>query len=290
MIRHFIVSIMLLVVFSSCTKTEEKIISGNVAPPDNTLPQSLRSNFITKSYIGLLGREPDDIEFSNAKATLDNGNYDKDSRKAVIEVILSNNDIYSREFEIARVTLLNGLDTIQIGEFINTFEYILTLPSFEEQWPAIQTELNRLYPLKTSVQDMIAGTCSFAEMQRRCVDNNFYDEINMGSLNFVIACFQNLLLRNPTQYEAEQCVAMVDGFNGILFLQVGLTKRDFQDIFFSSRDYYEGQVRLLFTRFLFRLPNSEEMTLYAELYQNSGDYKALIARLLASDEYAGLTD
>ena len=279
---------MLLILISSCTKTEEKIISGNVAPPDNTLPQSLRSNFITKTYIGLLGREPTDSEFVATKATLDNGNYDSNSRKAVVELILGNDDIYSREFEIARVALLNGLDTLQIREFIDTFEYLLTLPSFEELWPLIQTELDRLYPLQNSVQDMIAGNCSFTEMQRRCVDNNFYDEINMGSLNFVIACFQNLLLRNPTQYEAEQCVAMIDGFNGILFLQVGQTRREFQDIFFASRDYYEGQVRLLFTRFLFRLPNSEEMTLYAELYQNSGNYKVVIARLLASDEYAGV--
>jgi hypothetical protein len=279
---------MLLILISSCTKTEEKIISGNVAPPDNTLPQSLRSNFITKSYIGLLGREPTDSEFVAAKATLDNGNYDSNSRKAVVEVILSNDDIYSREFEIARVALLNGLDTLQIREFIDLFEHLLTLPSFEEQWPLIQTELDRLHPLQNSVQDMLSGNCSFTEMQRRCVDNNFYDEINMGSLNFVIACFQNLLLRNPTQYEAEQCVAMIDGFNGILFLQVGQTRREFQDIFFASRDYYEGQVRLLFTRFLFRLPNSEEMTLYAELYQNSGNYKVVIARLLASDEYAGV--
>jgi len=279
---------MLLILISSCTKTEEKIISGNVAPPDNKLPQSLRSNFITKSYIGLLGREPTDNEFVATKATLDNGNYDSNSRKAVVEVILSNDDIYSREFEIARVALLNGLDTLQIREFIDLFEHLLTLPSFEEQWPLIQTELDRLHPLQNSVQDMLAGNCSFTEMQRRCVDNNFYDEINMGSLNFVIACFQNLLLRNPTQYEAEQCVAMIDGFNGILFLQVGQTRREFQDIFFASRDYYEGQVRLLFTRFLFRLPNSEEMTLYAELYQNSGNYKVVIARLLASDEYAGV--
>jgi hypothetical protein len=279
---------MLLILISSCTKTEEKIISGNVAPPDNTLPQSLRSNFITKSYIGLLGREPTDSEFVAAKATLDNGNYDSNSRKAVVEVILSNDDIYSREFEIARVALLNGLDTLQIREFIDLFEHLLTLPSFEEQWPLIQTELDRLHPLQNSVQDMLSGNCSFTEMQRRCVDNNFYDEINMGSLNFVIACFQNLLLRNPTQYEAEQCVAMIDGFNGILFLQVGQTRREFQDIFFASRDYYEGQVRLLFTRFLFRLPNSQEMTLYAELYQNSGNYKVVIARLLASDEYAGV--
>jgi hypothetical protein len=290
MLRGLLLFFALLGIISSCTKQEERIVSGNVAPPDSTLPRSLRSNFITKTYIGLIGREPNDAEFSNAKSVLDNGNYSSNARKSVVQTILNNDGIYSREFEIARGTLLNGLDTLQIRDFINTFEYLLTLPSYESLWPVIEGELNRLHPLQSSVSDMINGTCSFVEMQRRCVDNNFYDDINMGSLNYVISCFQNLLLRNPTQYESEECVRMVDGFNGILFLQVGQTKRQFQDIFFASDDYYEGQVILLYTRFLFRTPNSEEMAYYSELYKSSGDYKLVIAQILSSDEYAGLND
>jgi hypothetical protein len=125
-------------------------------------------------------------------------------------------------------------------------------------------------------------------MNRRCLDNNFYDEINMGSLNFVLACFQNLLLRNPTEYELEQGTRMVDGFNGVVFLQAGQSKRDFQDLFINSKDYAEGQVKILYNRFLFRLPDSEEMASLAEVYQNENDYKNLIAKILETDEYAGL--
>lgn len=272
----------------SCTKTEEQIITGNTPPPDNTQPESLRGNFITKSYIGLLGRESSDEEFSFSKTILDNGNFDSNSRKTVINEILSKDEFYSREFEIARINLLNGLDTLQIRDFINTFEYLLTLPSFEEQWPIIETELVRIYALQNSEADLRNGSASIAEMHRRCLDNNFYDEINMGSLNFVIACFQNLLLRNPSNYEAEQGVLMIDGFNAILFLQAGQSKREFQDIFISSDDYFEGQVQLLFNRFLFRLPNSEEMSGFAYSYRNSQNYKALISEILSSDEYAGL--
>jgi hypothetical protein len=290
MIRGLLFSFLILSVLASCTKQEERIITGNVAPPDSTLPVSLRSNFITKSYIGLLGREASDAEFSSAKSVLDNGDYSAESRKSVIQTILNNDEIYSREFEIARSSLLNGLDTLQIRDFINTFEYLLTLPSYEDLWPVIETELVRLHALQSSVSDMLNGTCSFIEMQRRCVDNNFYDDINMGSLNYVISCFQNLLLRNPTQYESEECVRMVDGFNGILFLQVGQSKRQFQDIFFASDDYYEGQVRLLYSRFLFRSPSSEEMTQFSELYKSTGNYKLVMAQILSSDEYAGLTD
>ena len=280
--------ILSLLVLFSCKKTEEKIIPGNTPPPDYTQPESLRRNFITKSYIGLIWRESSDEEFNSAKSILDNGNFDANSRRSVINEILSKDEFYSREFEIARINLLNGLDTLQIRDFINTFEYLLTLPSFEDQWPLIETELARTYNLQNSEIDLLNGSASIAEVHRRCLDNNFYDQINMGSLNFVIACFQNLLLRNPTTYEAEQGVSMIDGFNAILFLQAGQSKRDFQDIFISSDDYFEGQVQLIFNRFLFRLPNSEEMSGYADSYRNSQDYKALLSEILSSDEYAGL--
>jgi hypothetical protein len=272
----------------SCTKTEEKIITGNKPPPDSTKPEGLRASFITRSYIGLLGREASNAEYENAIGTLNNGDFNQASRRTVIAQVLESEELFSREFELARINLLNGMDTIQIREFITTYEYILTLPSFEAQWPAIEAELQRIYPLQSCVVDLNSGAIDFREMNRRCLDNNFYDEINMGSLNFVLACFQSLLLRNPTEFEIEQGIRMVDGFNGVLFLQAGQSKRDFQEIFVGSRDYAEGQVKILFNRFLFRMPNSEEMALLADYYQNENDYKGLIIKILETDEYADL--
>jgi hypothetical protein len=286
--KHFTILFLFLSLLFSCTKTEEEIITGNKPPPDLTKPEGLRSSFITRSYIGLLGREASSEEFEMAINTLNTGNFDRTARRAVIFQILDSDELYSREFELARINLLNGMDTLQIRDFINTYEYLLTLPSFEEQWPIIEAELQRIYPLQACVQDLASGAIDFREMNRRCLDNNFYDEINMGSLNFVLACFQNLLLRNPTEYELEQGTRMVDGFNGVVFLQAGQSKRDFQDLFINSKDYAEGQVKILYNRFLFRLPDSEEMASLAEVYQNENDYKNLIAKILETDEYAGL--
>ncbi|MEZ5174481.1 MAG: hypothetical protein R2850_13495 [Bacteroidia bacterium] len=277
-----------LVLFASCTKTEEKIITGNEPPPDQTLPQGLRSSFVTKAYIGLLGREADQSEYDAAINELNTGNFSKSSRRSVITSILESDDFYSREFELGRINLLNGLDTLQVRDFINTFEYLLTLPAYEAQWPVIETELVKLYDLQSCVQDLRSGAIEFREMNRRCIDNNFYDQINMGSLNFVLACFQNLLLRNPTEFELEQGIRMVDGFNGVVFLEAGNSKREFEDLFIASRDYAEGQVKILFNRFLFRVPNSEEMTGLAEEYQQNNNYKNLITKILETDEYAGL--
>ncbi|MDZ7847129.1 MAG: hypothetical protein U5L96_10360 [Owenweeksia sp.] len=57
------------------------------------------------------------------------------------------------------------------------------------------------------------------ELHRRIIDNPYYDDINMGTENFVVATYQNFLFRYPTGVELEEAKKMVDGFPGSLFLQ-----------------------------------------------------------------------
>lgn len=125
-------------------------------------------------------------------------------------------------------------------------------------------------------------------MHRRLVDNPVYDEINMGTQNFVIATFNQLLLRYPTENELAQSSLMIEGFNGILFFEPGKSKDDYLTIFTESNDYFEGQVRDVYLRYLFREPLSHEVTTYAEQYKTSDDYSALLKVVLGSDEYAGI--
>jgi hypothetical protein len=288
MFKQLFIVFFITMVLVGCTKTEEQIISSNKPPPDKTIPGVQEINFINKTYIGLLGREPDQSEFDQAKSMLDQTDFSEAGRNILLDSILVNDEFYYREFELTVNDLLNGLDTFQINDNINTFVYLLTLPSFEAQWPLITRELNRLVRLKEAPFSVRDGSISIKEMQRRCVDNLFFDEINMGSLNFVIATFQHLLLRNPTSYESEEGVKIVDGINGILFLRIGDSKTKYLELFFSSADYYEGQVKLLFNRFYFRSPNSEESARYVELYKSTGNYVTLLKALLSTSEFAGI--
>ncbi len=284
----FIFSGILLI--SACNKKEEKLITGNKPPPDNTIPSSLQVGFINKAYISILGREPDTDEFNSAKSILDQTQFSENSRKNVISQILTNDEFYDREFEIYRNDLLNSTDTIQITDMINTFEFLLTSPAYEAQWPFIQIELTRLQALRAVPMGLRNGTVTLKEMHKRCVDNYFFDQINMGSLNFVIATFQHLLLRNPTEFEKSEGVKIIDGFNGILFLQIAQSKNEYESIFFNSDAYYEGQIKLSFYRFLLRLPTSEETAYYTNKLKANSDYKSILAEILSSDEFAGLTN
>ena len=86
----------------------------------------------------------------------------------------------------------------------------------------------------------------------------------------------------------KQSKQIVDGFAGVIFLQTGSVKDDFINIFFGCNNYFEGQVRDLYKKYLFREPNSVEMSDKATIYKNSLDYKALQKAILSTDEYAGI--
>jgi len=283
-----ILSFCAVLAIGGCTKREERLIPGNIAPPDYTIPNSLKVNFINKLYIGLLGREPEVAEFEAAKSMLDASNFSKTSRASLVDTVLNNSVFYDREYEIMRSDLLNSTDTLQINDMIGTFQFLLSSPAYMEQWPVIQIELDKLILLKNAPSNLKNGSISIKKMQEIGCNNFFFDNINMGSTNFVIATFQHLLLRNPTAFETQEGVKLVDGFSGTLFLNTGNSKTDYFSIFFNSSDYCEGQVKLLFTRFLFRLPKSEEAVYYTNLYKSAFDYNKLIKEILITDEYANI--
>ena len=81
---------------------------------------------------------------------------------------------------------------------------------------------------------------------------------------------------------------MVDDKNATLFFETGNGKNDFLDIFFTSNEYFTGQTNILFNRYLFRNPSSEESVNYSLDYINTGDYKSLQKRILSSEEFIGL--
>ncbi len=289
--KHFIFKFLFIISIlgiSSCTKKEDKIIPGNTPPPDNTLPTGLKANFINKSYIGLLGREPSETEYNEALNALNAANFSETSRSTIISDILENNEFYTRQFEIANNEMLNGLDTFEVNDIIYTFSLLLTQPQYEPFYEQIQSELDRLIIYKSTPTLFNTGQLSIQGMHRICVNNYFFDQLNMGSLNFVIATYQLFLLRNPSEFEKTEGVKIVDGFTGVLFLQEASSKNEYIDIFLNSTDYAEGQVKQLFNRFLFRSPNTEESVYFTQMLKQNLDFKNLLVNLLKTDEYAGI--
>ena len=278
----------MVLVFSSCKKYEEEIVHGNTAPPDTTVDEVTIENYVTKVYISVLGREPDSSEKSFGVGLLRSENISMNSRNHFLDTVFVNPEFKDKFYERARLDLLQGLDTAMISQYISIFQLLLSDSSNILLWSQYEMEMDRLLEMREIPDSLAAGQISYIEVHRRCVNNLFYDQINMGSFNFVVSMFQNFLNRYPTNSEQMAGVNMVNGASAILFLKAGQSKSDFITIFFSSEDYYEGQVRNLYSQYLFRDPSTIEMSNGTLLYMNADDYIQLQKSILSTDEYIGI--
>lgn len=287
-INLFIVLIFWLFLFSCKKEDDTVIVDDNTAPPDNTIASEIINNYIGKCYIGAIGREPSATEKNDAKNILTQNNFSEADRRTFVEIVIANYNFNANMFNIARAELLNNIDTIDIQGEIDLLDFFLSQPDYEEYYDQILKEKQKLLDFRAIPAEMANNTLSVEGMLRRCVNTKFYDDINMGTENFVVSNFQNFLLRYPSNAELEQGSEMVDGFQGILFLQLGFTKQDFMDIIFNSDNFKEGRVRYLFKKYLFREPTSEEMFQFTEKYRNSNSFKSLLTEVMITKEYAGL--
>ncbi|MFT4544064.1 MAG: hypothetical protein ACI9UR_001980 [Bacteroidia bacterium] len=282
-------SVLTLAVLATGCKKGEIIVPNNQAPPDSTISTLILENYVAKCYISLLGREPSNAEEANAVATLSNGNLSQASRQEILANIINNDEYAQKIIEYNATKLLNGaFDTTEIRNQIYLYTNLLSDPQYAEFYDLINEAIDDLEDLLSTPQELANGTIGVREMHKRMVSNLVYDEINMGSFNFVQSLFNNFLFRDPTTEEHNAGITMVDGFVAILFFQTGNSKEQCVDIFLNSDDYYEGQVRDLYLRYLFREPTSEEQGYYANSYFDSDDFDQLQKDILSLDEFAGL--
>lgn len=277
-----------LLVFGSCEKTEQETISGNTPPPDQTIEEVTIRNYVTRSYILTLGREPDATEFQSAVTLLLQTRMDSLSRQQFLNDVFDDPDYLRHLYDEQRIDLLNNVDTSEFTFWIGIFNALLQDSSNLFQWPYIESEIDRMERLQEAYGLFVNETIDIDELQRRMCDNYLYDQINMGTANFVISTFQHLINRNPTQAEQSSGISMVEGNNSILFLTAGASKPDYLNIITGTGNYYEGQIIRLYQKFLNRLPNSQEMALATSRYQSTQDYTSVQRDLLSSDEFIGI--
>lgn len=281
--------IVIILVITSCKKEGQVVvIDGNQAPPDNTISSVVKENYINKVYISVLGKKPDAIELSAGLSIINQHNLSQDDRQSFLDDVFSKADYNQRLYEIESVKLLNSFDTSAITEQMTVYQFLLTDSTYAPYYDLIHTEINRLQQLKNIPSDLNSGTLNTIGLHKRLINNYFYDQINMGTQNFVVSTFQHFVDRYPTDTELDQGKRMVDGLSAIVFLTQGSTKDNYMDIILSTDNYFESQVRDLYLRYLFRQPTSAEMTKYAVSYKSDLNYKKLQKAILSLDEYVGI--
>ena len=278
----------LLLILSGCKKSELVTVTGNQAPPDGTIQSVIVENYINRSYILVLGREPSASELLTSKSSLLGNNLDSVSRMQFLSVLTNAPDYLPHLYELNKIDLLNNVDTVEFLNFIAIFDFYLQDTTYAFQWPFLTVEKDRLVQMLNGYSQFITGTISLAELQRRMCNNYVYDQINMGTSNFVLSTFSLLINRNPTRSELTSGISMADGNNAILFLTAGNSKNDYLTILTGGNNYFEGQVARLYIRFLNRAPDTNEMVDATNLYATTGQYSSVLKKILSTNEFIGL--
>jgi hypothetical protein len=286
--KKFYLFLAVLLAGFGCKKSELEQITNNEPPPDETISTVTIENYITRTYILVLGREPDSIEYTNAHDLLVSARLDSGSRRKFVDTVFADPDYRTNVYNENRIDLLNNIDTVEFGNWIYIFQLLLGDTTYQAQWPLWQYEMDRMVNMRNAYNEFVGNLIQVDELHRRMCNNYFYDQLNMGSANFVISTFQHLINRNPTASEQQSGISMVDGHNATLFLQSGNSKDDYLNIFTSSNSYYEGQVIFFYLKYLNRSPGSVEMSDGASLYSSSGDYTVVQKIILTSDEFIGI--
>ena len=283
----FLVLFSLFMSVSGC-KTNEVIIKGNTPPPDNTMEPQLINNFINRCYINLIDRKPTEAEKTIAFSELMTGGYTREVRSRFLNQLYQDPAYFLTLNNEARSLYLENISTQQIRGDIRDFNFLLNKKDnliFHDLILKNKLSLERLLSVSDSLQSKKINWSTF---NKAFVDNYAYDQINMGTDNFVRSCFQNFLLRYPTQAELTRGKIMVNGRGSSLFLKAGTSKEDFIAIFFSSPDYQEGQARYWFKKYMLREPNDQESIVLVNLLKDSDNLWDLQLFIFSSDEFAGV--
>lgn len=279
----------LALLLSSCTKQELELVKGNNPPPDSTQNKNVRREFIDKAFIILTGREADNNELNWSDSLLLADNFTNESKEIVVNYITSLPDFLNNEYQFNIINHLDGaVNDNDIAGDIAVLDLLLMDNSYAFFHPVLLYEKNRLIALQQAKPKFLNNEIGWQELYKTTINTRYFDDLNMGSLNFVIAAYQLFYQRNPTQTEIAASVAMIDGVNSVLYSQNGSSKDEFLDIFFNQPAFYEGQVKILFNRLLLRVPNTEEQSYYTNLYLQSQNHRLIISKIVSSNEFVQL--
>ena len=296
--KHLIYSLFLIgivISLDSCKKEEittyeNLIVDGNAPPPYSGIPETKIEIYVSKLYIDVLGKQPTQTELSTDVSYLKSRDLSMESRDTLIDKLMAIDDYYTRLYTTATAKFLEGINDFQINQEINTYNYVISLlyaggDTFEAQ--VTEVVRDKLISLKDADSLYKHGTLTVNEFYATFCDNQFYDDINMGSLNFVQACFENYFLRPASTSETTNGVKMVDGESKIILLKNGNSKSDFIKIITESDEFYQGLVMENYRSYLSRDPIPYESFKATVEFKNSKDLASMQKSILKTDEYAG---
>jgi len=287
--------------FVGCQNDDVVTIPDNEPPQGQYVSTVQIENYIQRCFIDLLGREALTEEMDFYFNLLKTNELSNESRDAMLidlqrdttyrEGDSSYRHAYSqRIYSLGKGRMIESVENDYIYQEMGQLQNDLTgaINNGDSSLTAFFRErIQDAQAVLDIPRDYRLGILAMDSMHVRLMDNLVYDQINMGTFNFVISAFDNLLYRYPTDAEYEAGYAMVeDNTSGVLMGQVGTNRGDFIRIMTEGQAFYQGMIIWTFKTLLLRDPTPNEISYYMASYFTDKDFEKLQRAIMSTDEYA----
>lgn len=291
-----------LILLSVGCKKEEVVFTDVTPPAYAGIPTVQVNNYVNRLFIDLIGREPVDLEMEAETATLESAGLSIESREDLIDKLMFstafvegdstyNKAYFIKVYEDLKARMIEGASEGILWQQYNVFYSQSIVDSVNGNFDDMQRNrqaAERMMDVIESGEELRQGLITIGEVHRRMCYNAVYDEINMGSFNFVNASFQDLFDRFPTQSEFDSGFEIIE-FNepDVIFGQAAQNKGEYLDILVGSDEFEEGLIRWVYQGMLARDPSSYEVFSFLETNSGNLTLSATQKAVLKTDEYAG---
>lgn len=275
--------ILLSLLLASCAR--DSIVPVDNLPADSTITQIELENYINKTHIALLNRKPTEAEFDQSLQQLDIDRYNRSIRDAYVLGIQDLDRSKWAIWQFLSDRVLDGIDTAQVRESADVFQYRVDNSGTQNEKDYWQWLLDRTNNNLLALEGWYNQDSTYNSLVGWMVRMPIYDEINMGTENFVVSIYQHFYHRYPTDHELTQASKMVDRQWGLLYGVNGNSKADFLNIFLNQGEFQQGVIINTFESYLNRIPTTVESDKYHDHLNNNWDYLRLQRYLLTSSEF-----
>lgn len=293
--------ILLFTLFSACRDGQTIIVPDNNSPSYDGVPTIILENYINRSYIDLLGREPLDSELNRDVTLLRDGELEEPARRAFISKLQNSEDFvegdssykqayYQRFYESSKARMLEGVSDAEIRGQYGIYRFDALRDSLNGDWVGYEKNLANMKKLQNILDarwQYREGVIPVNEVFGRMLYNYFYDQINMNSINFIRACFNDLFFRYHTQAEFDESFKIIEfGLPGQIFGQSASDKEAYIDVLINSREFHEGMIRWAYKNLLAREPSAAESENFMKDFYTDKDFQKIQLDIMVTDEYA----
>ena len=300
MTRTLLVLFSFIFLYSSCKK-KETFVPNNTAKPYENVSTVKLENYINRLYIDLLGREPLDNENIRDVAFLRAGDLSYDVRKQLITRLMTDTTYvvgdssykrayYQRIYDLTKARLLEGASDDDFYEEIGPALFGIKSSRLLGDSIGVYAGfdvVNKCYNVLRSRRNYQYKNISINQMYAYMLNNTIYDRINMNSLNFVNASYDDLFFRFPTRDEFDIAYDIIEsGKGGSLFGGFATNKSEYCTMLTNSREFHEGLIKWCYIILIGREPTTQETYNLFQDFYNTKDLQKVQTLILMTDEYA----